>query len=356
MASLTHAALLTATLLALPALAPAQDRVAKSAPRPLVGVVADTAGHPVAEAEVIIADLARKILTGADGSFRVDSLLQGPHLLRVRKIGYAPQMRQVDVDSTGGVVFFSLTPVVTTLQPIVSSATRRGLSGYVSDLAMHSVEGATVQVLGAGLSTTTAADGSFFLPASPGSYMVSIKKDSFATRLVSVTIPKDSGRHVNAWLQPFSGRLSKAQFWNIDELRERAAWIPPRDRTFFTHEDLVRRKYEWVYDAVISTSAKFNAVATMSRYCPALVSGGPGAVPVGMLTVEDVEAVEILKEFPVAPAPTLATQSKSKYSKVPSPIFLNPNALGAMRTMKSKGQPGASTEAGECLAVYVWLR
>ena len=336
-------------------------RAKKPGPNRVLGLVVDTAGRPIAGAEVIVPSLVRRMLTATDGTFRVDSLAVGRHWLRVRKIGYAQQMREAIVDSTGGVIYFALTPVVPTLPAIVSSANRRGLSGHVADFALHAVEGATVQVLGAGLSTTTDADGSFFLPAPAGSYMVSIKKDSFATKLVSVTIPKDSGRQMNAWLQPFYGKIPKAQFWAVDDLRERAAWILPKDRVFYSHEDLVRLKIDWIYDAVASAAGKLGSKQAYSRGCGAIVNGGAGEVQIGMLTIDDVESVEVYPGFLVAPATTLATRSKSKYSQVKSPVFLNSNAQGAMTTMRATGgalagSGGSFKGNGSCLGVYVWMR
>jgi hypothetical protein len=333
-------------------------KVDKPGPRRVVGIVVDTAGNPIEGAEVIIPGLVRRIFTAGDGTFRLDSIGKGNHLMRARKIGYAPQFREVAVDTAGGVIAFALVPITTALPAMVSTASRRGLSGFVGDLALQPVGGATVRVLGVGLHTKTGPDGSFFLPAQPGRYMVSIQKDSFATKLVGVSIPEDSGRHVNAWLQPFHGKLTKAEYWNVEDLRERAAWILPHDRVFFSREDLARLEYEWVYDAVVSTSARFNAQAGMSRSCPVVVNGGPAMAPIGIFTIDDVESVEVMATIPLFSPTTEATKSKSKYSEVKSPLFLPMDARKAMMALKSLDAPKGNVNKPPpaCLGVFVWLR
>src|SRR6185436_1435666 len=104
------------------------------------------------------------------------------------------------IGEAGGVAEFQLVPLVQALPPMMTSAARRGLSGHVGDLEYAPVAGATVRALGLALTTSTDSTGYFYLPVPAGSHMVSIAKDSFVTRLVSVRMPADSGRDVSAWL------------------------------------------------------------------------------------------------------------------------------------------------------------
>jgi hypothetical protein len=317
----------------------------KPGPRLLVGIVVDTGGNPIAGAEVTVPGLARRVFTGPDGTFRLDSIRKGEHTMRARKIGYAAQVRKFEVDSSGGVAAFALLPIVTALPSMVTSATRRGLSGYVGDVEMNAVEGATVRVLGAGLSTRTDVAGNFFLPAQTGRYLVSIVKDSFLTKLVSVSIPEDSGRHVNAWIMP--GKIPKDEYWNVDDLRERQAWVRPRDRVLYTREDLAKMKIEWVYDAVARTNQKFGFTEEFSRDCMVVADGGPEIVNLAMLTIDDVESVEIYKAYPGALQTVSAAAPQSKNAKVKGGEFVWFN--NSRRAIIENG-------ARVCPAVYVWLK
>jgi hypothetical protein len=222
----------------------------KPGPKLLVGIVVDTAGNVIAGAEVTIPGLIKRQFTKADGTFRFDSVKSGKHRMRARKIGYAPQVREFEVDSTGGVAEFQLLPIVTALPAMVSSANNRGLSGTVFDMSHKSVPGANVRLLGTGERATTDIDGNFFIPVKAGRYMVGIEQEGYTAKLVGVTVPKDSGRHMNAWLMPSMGPGPRGSTWILEDVRERQAWTLPQHKLLYTHEDLARMKIEWIYDVV----------------------------------------------------------------------------------------------------------
>lgn len=58
------------------------------APAVLTGRVTDSAGTPLARAEVASSRPARSAVTDADGRFRIDSLWPGEQLITVRRIGF----------------------------------------------------------------------------------------------------------------------------------------------------------------------------------------------------------------------------------------------------------------------------
>jgi hypothetical protein len=269
--------------------------------------------------------------------------------MRARKLGYAPQERAFLVDTAGGSAAFSLMPLARALPPIVSSAARGGLSGVVGDTAFNPIKGAKVRVLSAGIETRTDSLGAFYIPVKPGSYMVAITRDSFASRLVSVAIPRDSGRRITAWLQPRTGAQSQQESWNIANLSERRAWIK-QDMTnnFFTREDLIRLKIEWIYDAVQMTAARNGAKEAYSRNCTVAVNGGASATDLSTLTIDDVESVEVYPSFSSTSNPTVAAAApKAKHAKVKGGTF------GTFTT-----NPGVIIDNSglNCPGVYVWLR
>ena len=319
----------------------------KPGPRLLIGIVVDTGGNPISGAEVSIPELTRRIYSRGDGTFRFDSIPRGQYLMRARKIGYAATRVLVDVDSTGGIGEFQLLPVAQALPSMVSRSSRGGISGRVSDMGHNFVAGAEVTVLGAGLSTKTDAAGNFFLPAKPGGYMLSVAKDSFTTRLVGVTVPRDSGRHVEAWIMR-GGAVAKDKAWIVEDLSERQAWIRKNDRFLFTQEDLEKLEIEWAHEAVSMTAAHFNQREPWDRDCMVVVNGGPEMANLATLTVEDVETIEVYRSF-VTRSPTVsaaASRSRTTRSKGGGFLQMTNNARWAIM----------GNGARHCPGVYVWLR
>lgn len=349
-----------AASLLIPALAFAQDPVTlpgvkvtanilKPGPKILAGFVVDTAGNPIVGAEVIVPGLRRRVFTRADGSFRLDSTPIGKFEMRARKIGFAAQVRTFEVDSAGGVGQFSLLPIVPNLPAMLTSANRKGLSGNVADLEYNPVPRAVVHVLGMGLSTNTDSIGDFYLPAEPGKYMVSIAKDSFTTKLIGVVVPKDSGRHVNAWLMPSIGMIPKEEFWNVEDFRERAAWSKPQRRVLFTHEDLVRMKIEWGYDAIAATSSTFKQMEPYGKDCMVVINGGPGIANIANITVDDIETIEVYASYS-AGTPT--------HDALDMHGALNNHIVSAYITQAQSNVRLAAFEnrTRNCPGAYVWLR
>jgi hypothetical protein len=319
----------------------------KPGAKKLVGLVVDTGGVPIPDAEVTIPGLARRLFTRGDGTFRFDSIPKGKYSMRARKLGFAPQVRVYEVDSTGGVATFALLPIVRELPSMLTTAGKRGISGHVEDMNYASLPGATVKLLGQGMTTTTDQGGDFFFPAEPGRYMLSIARDSFTTKLVGVTVPKDSGRHVNAWLMASFGRLPKEQFWNVADLGERQAWVRPQDKVLFTREDLARLKIEWIYDAVATTTTKFRQTEPYSRDCMVVVNGGPDIVDLSTLTIDDVETVEVYAGYAGSAPSVSAINAKGELNKkIVNPFIWLSNARFAVIENQTRHCPG----------VNVWLR
>src|SRR6476620_11595634 len=90
--------------------------------RVLTGTVVDTAGRPIAEAEVSIPELRRRTLTGMDGTFRFDTVPVGTREVRARKIGFAIEWIRTPFDSANTRLEFRLVPITQALPAMVTSA------------------------------------------------------------------------------------------------------------------------------------------------------------------------------------------------------------------------------------------
>ena len=155
----------------------------------LAGIVRDTIANSLEGAEVAILQVQRRVFAGVDGAFHFENLAPGKYDVRARKIGFAPQVQSIVVDDSGGVGVFNLVPMPRSLAPVVSSATRGGLSGTVGDTSYLPIAGASIRVLGNSGSSTSDSLGRFFIPLRAGTYIASVAQRGYESRLVSVMIP-----------------------------------------------------------------------------------------------------------------------------------------------------------------------
>lgn len=329
----------------LPAVVSTADRS-----RAMRGVVRDTGQFTVDGVEISIPVLKRRTVTRADGSFRFDGIDRGEYEVRARKIGYGPQIITIKVDSLGGDGDFALLPMARALPPMTTTSTQLGLRGVVADTSFATVPEALVKVMGADFITQTDSAGAFFMPVPTGRYVVTITKAGFADRIVSVTIPSDSGRRITAYLQPSTGTRPVKEAWNIPDLNFRMAWRTSRQSMFFTHEDLEKLGIEWIHDAVRMATAPFGMTEQADPRCAVVVDGGPNTAKLSTLTIDDVESVEIYDANrrvgePIVDAgtgvrigPAGAAQSR------PSVTYSNADRAASMNQGKV------------CPTVYVWMR
>ena len=310
----------------------------KPGARRVGGVVRDTAAFALDSVEVSIVSLQRRVFSKPDGTFLFTDVAPGKYEVRARKLGYGPQIHEMVVDSAGGTGMFSLVPLPYVLRPVVTTVGRGGLSGVVGDTAFNALVGAEVRVLGHDGHAATDSTGSFYIPIKPGSYLVAVKQEGFADRLVSVIVPPDSGERIRVTLAPRERPLTVRQFHNVDDLGQRLAWRNTQHSRVYTHADLSALNIEWVYDAIQYGYQQVHSGpnTVLDRDCFAIANGGPDTVDVGKLTVDDVETVEIY-DTRSPPRPTL----RRPIARAPAN-----NADHAISANRIR----------ECTLVYVWLR
>jgi Carboxypeptidase regulatory-like domain len=312
---------------------------AEPGPGVMTGVVRDTLGLTLEDVEVTIPKLQRRTTSRADGTFRFDDLRNGTYIVRARRLGYAAQTREIKVGSLGGSGDFGLWPIPHALPALVSSAARGGLSGVVDDATNQGVAGATVRVLGEGLAAPTDSAGEFFLPVRRGKYMIAITKPGFTDKVVAVTIPADSGRRIAAFLQLSSGETPLRERWNIPDLRSRMAWRDKSRTGFYTHEDMERLGIKWIFDAVRMGTNLMGWTTAPDDDCAVIVDGGPRTALLSLLTIDEVESVEVYKTVP-----PLSAKLDEDPTKI-EPAHIN-NANEA--AVKNQGK--------RCPTVFVWMR
>jgi hypothetical protein len=307
-------------------------------PRKIGGIVRDTMATPLDSVEVGIVSLQRRVFTKPDGTFLFTDVAPGKYKVRARKIGYAPQVREMIVDSTGGADAFALVPLAYLLRPVVTTVARGGLSGVVGDTSFNALPGADIQLLGHDAHTMTDSTGSFYMPVRAGSYVVRVREPGYADRLVSVIVPADSGERIRVTLAPPSRAPTIRQVHNVDDLAQRLAWRSTIHSRVYTHAELERMSIEWIHEAVQKGFREIHTgpPGTLDRDCLAVVNGGPDVTEIDNLTVDDVETVEIY-DMTAPPRPT---------RRRPIPRMPPSNTDRAVI--------GNGTKA--CAFVYVWLR
>ncbi|MEP6618294.1 MAG: carboxypeptidase regulatory-like domain-containing protein, partial [bacterium] len=274
-----------------------------TAPRPtgartIIGVVRDTTGQRVDSVELLIPNLKKKAVSKADGTFRFDDVDPGRYAVSARRIGYLPQVRFVVVGNGGGGMAFDIVPVVHLLQPVLTNSARGGLSGVVGDTAYNVLAGAEVWVITSGQKVFTDSTGKFFMDIHPGKYMIRVSREGYGARMMSVSVPEDSGRRVVMWLAPTrftSAREAALAF----ELSQRLLRRNPMWSTVFTHDDIVRGGF-----ADLAQVAVAGAHKAVDESCDAVIDGGTRQLPIWALTAADLEYVEVYAQKPARNAPT----------------------------------------------------
>jgi hypothetical protein len=311
------------------------QQVAAPGSRALAGVVTDTAGTPIDSADVSIASLKRRATSAADGSFRFDDLKPGRYSVSARRIGFAPQVRTVVVGPDGGTTRFSLVPTAHILAPVVSSAALGGLSGVVGDTAYNIVAGAQVTVLGTDRRTESDSLGRFFIDLHPGRFVVRVTRTGYDSRMLSVTIPPDSGRRVTVWLQPGENALHNREAAALEALNGRLIRRTPMSK-IYTREDLAKTSMTELSQLVTS-----GAGTPVDDNCLAVIDGGPRMHPIWDISASDIELLEL---YP----PKSITTSNETSLRVPTPTAFD---------MNGQRLPSLPTHGYGCpVAVWVWLR
>jgi hypothetical protein len=305
-----------------------------AARRAIVGTVMDTSHQVLENVTVGINKPRRQAKTNAQGRFTLTDLDTGTYEVSVYKIGYETAVQAYVVADTGGIARFCLIPEPRELPAIIASAKRLGLSGVIGDSNYNALEGAEVRVMGAGLHTLTDSTGAFHLAVPKGTYPVWISKPGFARKMVSVTIPADSGRDIAVWLgSPLPDANAVAA--KIDDMRNRILWARPNRSALISAEQIARSSAS--LNGILLARAK----APVREDCLAHIDGNPrSGIPLYMIDKDDVLMMEIYLAGSPRTAPTSIHPAGSQGGKSIT--------VGT----QSSGPPSGS----QCGSIWVWLK
>lgn len=257
-------------------------------PNLLTGVITDTLGVPIADVAVVITKLKRQTRTRADGSFRFDSVPPGTYELTARSIGLIAGAYRVVVGPEGASVVIPMIRLGYALQARVTVADRGGLSGIIGDTAYRALREVDVRIMGGVHRTVTDSTGAFFLPLKPGNYMLQLELDGFTRQMVSVTVPKDEGRLIAAWMIPESGKSNHLESWEVFNLNQRIMRGSPASSKYFSREALESQNIPDLQALAIRW-----AMGRINGDCLVSLNGSQVKVPLGTLTTDELEFVEL---------------------------------------------------------------
>jgi hypothetical protein len=311
------------------------------APRPagpntLSGMVTDTLGQPIANADVLIAELRRRTRTASDGAFRFDSVKAGSYSVSARSIGYVARSYRVNVRDDGGSVYIRMIRIGISLPSMITTAERGGLSGIIGDTAYRAMAGVRVTVMGTSSTAFTDSAGAFFLALKPGRYMGRLDLEGHTRQLIGVTIPENEGRRIAAWMAPQFSASNAQEGANLFELNQRLMRMSPASSKYFSREDMERQGI-----ADLQELARRWAVGPISPDCFVRVNGGPRQVALWELTAADLEFVEVYLPSNVGGAGTRGVTSI--------------NGMPTRMTTSTSVRPQSSRDCGN-LGLIVWLR
>lgn len=255
----------------------------------VTGVVVDSDSMPLPNVTVMIRKLQRQTLTGADGSFRFDSIPTGTHELSARAVGLLSGVQMVSAGPDGSPARMVMIRYRNTLAAMVTTADELGLSGIIGDTAFRAMPDVKVTALGGSETAYTDSTGAFYMPLRPGQYMLRIDKDGYARQTVGVSVPEDEGRKISVWLVPHHGGDDPVYGRELFDLNLRMLRASPAASKFLTREDLNNM------GAVdLQALALRFGTGRIDPDCEVVIGGTHNRrVPLGNLTASDIEFVEL---------------------------------------------------------------
>jgi hypothetical protein len=219
--------------------------------------------------------------------------------------------------------------------------------------------GATVKLLGNGQTVETDSLGHFYFPVRSGQYMLAVQHEGYADRLVSVTVPSDSGRNVTVMLPPRTKEMAVRQAGNITDLGRRLSMHQAKTSTIFTHEDLERLGFSWISEAAQRGQNSAGNRFVVPAGCYATLDGGPEAVELDKLTIDEVETIEVYPNYsqnerPLQKANTVGRIVGKKGiadSREATRVPLSNTEEARFMNQRTQGRVRIA-----CPVVYVWSR
>jgi hypothetical protein len=193
----------------------------------ITGVVRDSAGPPLADAEVLLireGASVRSVRTSRNGAFTIDSVAAGLYTVWFRQVGWASVNYRWDTSEEARTeVRISLRRLAKTLNPVVIREAEdrgmrqsAGLLGLVLDGENNPVDEVTVEIVGTSIGGVTRPNGGFlFKPIPSGSYVVRARKIGYSPANYTMSLIPGEERELVLRLQRLATSLDAVQITEL---------------------------------------------------------------------------------------------------------------------------------------------
>jgi hypothetical protein len=188
---------------------PAASAFSQATPAPstatLAGVVRDSTGRAVGDAEVILRDANRGTRTNENGEFTLAGVQPGTYLVWFRRLGYTSvEYNWLARTGERTEVKVKLSPIAQTLDPVIVRADeekrakgKSSILGLVVDTDGKAIDEAEVQLVGADRVAVTKENGGFlFRPLPVGTYVVRVRKLGYEPNVITLKLEDADDREV----------------------------------------------------------------------------------------------------------------------------------------------------------------
>lgn len=248
-------------------------------PATIAGVVRDSTGTPIADAEVVVRELTQGTRTNARGEFTLRDIAPGAYQVWFRRLGY----RSVDYNWAARPgekteVTVVLHAIPRTLDPVVVRAEEdrrlKGTSsilGLVIDSAGAPIDEAEVQLVGANRIGVTRPNGGFlFRPLPVGQYLIRVRKLGYAPTNMTLNLLDHDDREVIIKMRALPVKLDAMT------IAARSGYAPD-DHAL---EDLDKRLRWQSFKTVLAGRDRLEPLGTMGLDQAVAGLGGAGAIAV----------------------------------------------------------------------------
>lgn len=180
----------------------------------MTGRVLDAQSAPIAGARVdLLTTPTRTVRTDSGGRFALPAVTAGTHRLQVRQLGFQAVDMTVSMPPRDTAVVVTMRRVASLLSRIVVRGQWQGIYGTVADSStLKPLANARIRVIGVSSNVRTDSLGAFVAAVrQPGDYVLRFELEGYASRVLGVTVAKDSAAEVLITLNESSRNDARTQ-------------------------------------------------------------------------------------------------------------------------------------------------
>lgn len=191
----------------------------------LMGRVVNEQAAPIQDARVdLLTTPPRTARTDSSGRFVLAGVTTGSHRLQVRQLGFQPVDVALTMPPGDTVVVVTMRRVVSTLSRVVVRGQWQGIYGTVADSAtLKPLANALIRAISVTSNVRTDSLGAFAVDVKqPGNFVLRFELQGYASRVLGVTVARDSAAEVLITLSPSNASDARTQIlWREFDSRTR---------------------------------------------------------------------------------------------------------------------------------------